>query len=275
VPIRGGVDVAEYLAPEPGYPMADYVGPRVVWAGPEFLPDNSGAEQPVRIYGSTITLPQPVDTVSVEVRMRAPSGRLHLNGIGLKASDGSVLSVRAIDKAKYRLLAQDPTSMLLENTEARPRVSVVGDAVASVGPVTAARLLEQPWDPRRQVMVEGLPAADVHANGSDQPAGSAQLVEDLPTHRVMQADMTAPGYLVVADRYDDGWRAYVDGTETTVARANGLEQVVAVPAGVHTVTFEYRPFPLMLGLGLTVLAALLWLGLVASTLYRAVIRRRR
>ena len=87
--------------------------------------------------------------------------------------------------------------------------------------------------------------------------------------------MTAPGYLVVAERYDEGWHAYVDGAETTVARANGLAQAVAVPQGSHTVTFEYRPFPLMLGLGLTVVAALVWLGLLASSLYRAVIRRGR
>ena len=166
VPIRGGIDVAEYLAPDPGYPMADYVGPRVIWAGPEFLPDSSGPEQPVRLYGSTIALPQPFDTVSVEVRMLAPSGRLHINGIGLKATDGSVLSVRAIDKAKYRLISQDQTSMLLEDTEARPRVSVVGDAIASVGATTAARLLDQPWNPSRQVMVEGMPASDIHASSA-------------------------------------------------------------------------------------------------------------
>jgi hypothetical protein len=275
VPIRGGIDVAEYLAPDPGYPMADYVGPRVIWAGPEFLPDSSGPEQPVRLYGSTIALPQPFDTVSVEVRMLAPSGRLHINGIGLKATDGSVLSVRAIDKAKYRLISQDQTSMLLEDTEARPRVSVVGDAIASVGATTAARLLDQPWNPSRQVMVEGMPASDIHASGADTPAGEAHLLEDQPTHVVVQAEMTAPGYLVVAERYDEGWHAYVDGAETTVARANGLAQAVAVPQGSHTVTFEYRPFPLMLGLGLTVVAALVWLGLLASSLYRAVIRRGR
>ena len=265
VPIRGGIDVAEYLAPDPGYPMADYVGPRVIWAGPEFLPDSSGPEQPVRLYGSTIALPQPFDTVSVEVRMLAPSGRLHVNGIGLKATDGSVLSVRAIDKAKYRLISQDQTSMLLEDTKARPRVSVVGDAIASVGATTAARLLDQPWNLSRQVMVEGMPASDIHASGADTPAGEAHLLEDQPTHVVVQAEMTAPGDVVVAERYDEGWHAYVDGAETTVARANGLAQAVAVPQGSHTVTFEYRPFPLMLGLGLTVVAAAWsWLGLLAT-----------
>src|SRR5437764_5122812 len=157
--------------------MADYVGPRVVWAGPEFLPDNAGPEQPVRLYGATIPLAQPVDTVSVEVRVVAPTGRLHVHGIGLRAPDASVLSVRAIDKAKYRLLDQDPTSMLLENAEARPRVSIVGDAIALTGPTTAARLLEQRWDPRRQVVVEGMPAGDVHASGSDGSVGEARLLE--------------------------------------------------------------------------------------------------
>jgi hypothetical protein len=276
--VRAGVEIAEYLASDPGLPMADYAGPRVVWAGPEFLPDNTGPEQPVRLYGATIPLSQPLDVVTVEVRVLAPTGRLHVDGLGLRAPDGSVLSVRAIDKAKYRLLDQDPTALLLENTQARPRVFIVGDAIASTGSTTAARLLEQRWDPRRQVVVEGMPASAIHASGAtgdDSTVGQARLVENTPTRIVAQAEMAAPGYLILADRYDDGWRASIDGADTPVARADGIARAVAVPAGSHVVTFEYWPFPLMLGLGLTIIAALLWLGLVGFTLVQVVRRRRR
>jgi hypothetical protein len=274
VPVRAGTEIGEYLASEPGLPMADYIGPRVVWAGPKFQPDSTGPEQPVRLYGAIIPLPQPVDTATVEVRMLAPTGRLHVNGLGLRSPDGGVLSVRAIDKAKYRLLDQDSTALLLENTEARPRVSVVADAIAANGPTTAARLLELSWDPRRQVVVEGLRASDIHAGGAADPVGTVQLVENQPLRVVAQADLAAPGYLILADRYDDAWSASIDGTSTTVARADGIAQAVAVPAGSHVVTFEYRPFPLMLGLGLTAIAALIWLGMVLVAIVRAIRLRR-
>ena len=61
VPVRSGVDVAEYKAAEPGWPMADYVGPRVVWAGPAFAPMQATPGDPVRLYGSTTPLTQPFD----------------------------------------------------------------------------------------------------------------------------------------------------------------------------------------------------------------------
>jgi hypothetical protein len=281
VPVRGGTDIAEYLAPDPGYPTADYVGPRVVWAGPLFAPDSPGPEQPVRLYGSVLPLAQPFETAAVEVRMLAPAGRLHVDGLGLRAPDNSVLSVRATDKAKYRLLDSDQSSFLLENTEARPRVSVVGEAIPANSPTSAAGLLAQRWDPRRQVIVEGMPAEDVHGVSPDAPAtpdgsvGRASLLEYTPTRIVAQVEMAAPGYLVLADRYDDGWRAAVDDADATIARANGIERAVAVPAGSHLVSFTYRPFPLQLGLGVTVLAALIWLGLLGLALVRATLRRRR
>lgn len=275
VPVRAGIDVAEYLAPEPGYPMADYIGPRVIWAGPLFAPDNPSLDQPVRLYGSTLPLTQPFETIAVEVRMLAPAGRLHLNGLGLRAPDSSVLSVRAIDKAKYRLLDQDPTAILLENTQARPRVSVVGEAIPANGPTTAARLTDLRWDPSRQVVVEGMPAADIHGSSTSGPVGEARLLESTPLRIEVQAEMAAPGYLILADRFDDGWQATVDGVDTPIARANGVERAVAVPAGSHHVTFFYRPFPILLGVGLTGVAALIWFGLLLTALAQGVRRPRR
>ena len=43
-------------------------------------------------------------------------------------------------------------------------------------------------------------------------SGTAQLVRDTPNEVVTRASGRAPGLLVVADSYDPGWRAYVDGS---------------------------------------------------------------
>jgi hypothetical protein len=288
VPVRGGLDVAEYRAPEPGWPMADYVGPRVVWAGLAIVPWPATSSDPVRLYGSTMPLAQPYETVAVEVRMRSSAGRLHLNGLGLHSADNTVVSVRALDKAKYRPLYEDQTSVLLENTAARPRVSVVGEAIAVNGPTTAARLHELAWDPGRQVVVEGLSPEAIAQGGAAESACpdpslvgagyggvcDVRLLEYLPGRIVAQADLTAPGYVVLADRFDEGWRAYVDDVEVPMARANGVERLVAVPAGSHVVRFSYAPFPVYLGLGVSVVAGVGWLGLLIAALVNAIRRRR-
>jgi hypothetical protein len=275
VPVRGGVDIDEYRAPEPGWPMADYVGPRVVWAGPAFAPTQPGPGDPVRIYGSTIPLAQPFQAVQVEVRTVTPVGRLHLHGLGLKADTGAVVSVSALDKAKYRPLFQDATSTLVENTAARPRVSVVGEVIQAPAGTTADRLHDLAWDPTRQAVVEGLRAEDLRAAGSGAPAapgdpvGEANLVTDRPTEIVVQATMQAPGYVILADRYDDGWHATVDGRDVAMARANGVERLVAVPTGSHVITFTYAPFSISLGLGISAVAGVGWLGLLALAAWQA------
>jgi uncharacterized membrane protein YfhO len=80
--------------------------------------------------------------------------------------------------------------------------------------------------------------------------------------------------VILADRFDDGWRAYVDDVEQPMARANSVERLVAVPAGTHTVRFRYEPFPVYLGLGTSAVAGLAWLAVVIAALAAAVRPRR-
>ena len=57
--------------------------------------------------------------------MVSPVGRLHLHGLGLLTAQHTPVSVRALDKIKYRVIYADQTSALLENSAAHPRVSEV------------------------------------------------------------------------------------------------------------------------------------------------------
>ena len=191
--------------------------------------------------------------------MLSSSGRLHLHGLGFERRQRARVT-RAYDKVKYRPLYADQTSILLENTAARPRVSVVGEVIAANGATTAARLHElagthsgRQWS--RGCHQRRLPRAA-------PPAGLARYAcwSTCLTRIVVQADLAAPGYVILADRFDDAWRAYVDDAEVPLARANGVERLVAVPAGSHVVRLSYAPFPIYLGLGISVVAVLAWLG---------------
>ena len=66
-------------------------------------------------------------------------------------------------------------------------------------------------------------------------------------------------YLIVADRYDDGFQAQVDGQKVTVINDQGMRKI-ELPPGVHQVEFNYQPQLLYFG-GLISLVSLL-LGLV-------------
>jgi uncharacterized membrane protein YfhO len=71
--------------------------------------------------------------------------------------------------------------------------------------------------------------------------------------------------LILTDSYYPGWRAYVDGKETTILRANHFFRGVPVGPGAHVVEFQYDPLSFKVGLRvsfLTLLCLLIVSGLV-------------
>jgi hypothetical protein len=65
------------------------------------------------------------------------------------------------------------------------------------------------------------------------------------------------GYLVLADTYYPGWRAFVNGEEQAIMRANYMMRSVVVPKGKSTVEFRFEPPLFRFGLWASVGAVLL------------------
>ena len=83
----------------------------------------------------------------------------------------------------------------------------------------------------------------------------------------IEADLPSPGYVVLLEAYERGWRAGVDGEAAEVLRANVVFRAVAVPAGKHVVEFRYRPPGALAGASVS-LVALLGGGLALVLLRR-------
>ena len=84
-------------------------------------------------------------------------------------------------------------------------------------------------------------------------------------------DLNEAGYLVFTDSYYPGWKAAVDGKETEIFPTNVLFRSIKLPAGKHSVLFEYRPQSFLLG---TMLFALASLGMILHLLCRAYLKKR-
>jgi hypothetical protein len=86
------------------------------------------------------------------------------------------------------------------------------------------------------------PDAPAAANAADAAPGGLRLVRETAGHLEFQAGGGArPRLLVISDAWHPGWRAAIDGVEAPIHRANYMFRGVFVPAGEHTVRFDYWP----------------------------------
>ena len=142
--------------------------------------------------------------------------------------------------------------ILVQKLEAPlPRTYVVGTARPLTDDAALELFLDPSFDPRREILVAGGEAStgrDVH--------GTSRITSAVADRLELEAELDAPGYVVVLEGFDPGWRVRVDGRAAPLLRANVAFRAVAVPAGRHRIEMTYRPFGLRLGLAVSALAAL-------------------
>jgi hypothetical protein len=147
------------------------------------------------------------------------------------------------------------SAVIYDNSTALPRARLVGKPVYVANETEAAGAVERLGDAlREQVVVEdpGRPLA-VDAEIS----GAALLIEDLPERVVVESESAGPAYLVLADTFDPGWSAVVDGRSTPIWPAYIAFRAVYLPKGTHKVVFTYSPAGFQLGLFLSACGVLL------------------
>jgi len=150
---------------------------------------------------------------------------------------------------------------LLENPHALPRAFVTYRASPAPPAAELLAILARPsFDPLVESWVEG--DAGMPASPGAPPRGAAATIaRDDPNLVELDATLTAPGLVVLADTFYPGWTATVDGAPATILPTNHLFRGVRAPAGAHRIRFEYRPRSLALGAVLSLLTAL---GLAAG-----------
>ncbi|MEY4674899.1 MAG: hypothetical protein RL148_2683 [Planctomycetota bacterium] len=152
---------------------------------------------------------------------------------------------------------------LLERTTALPRLTMVHQVECI--PDKAARLarLADPARDVQEVVVLESPATGLPV--ADPRAGDARIeVVQLADERVvLTVETPAAGWLRLADPWDPGWTAAIDGTRVTVHVADHHLRAVFVPRGRSTVEFRYDALVVVWPQRIALLALLLVLGLLA------------
>ncbi|HUR23984.1 MAG TPA: YfhO family protein [Acidimicrobiales bacterium] len=153
-----------------------------------------------------------------------------------------------------------------------PRATVVTEAIwAGSSPEALRRFVDRSFDGRRQVVLEGDPSGPTAPAGPIPAPAKVEWREDRPDTIRLSVTAQQPGWLVLLDGWDKGWKATVNGRAAEVRRANYNFRAVAVPAGTSTVDFSYQPASVTVGGWITVVS----ITLIACAMVPEWARRRR
>ena len=189
---------------------------------------------------TTLNLVFPSDQVRTELLARLGIGTVFAPP-GLVADEGW----RPPDLVRkgFRQVYLGDDGVVLEVVDPAPRASVVsGPTVVQGGDEALTALVQPGFDPTRSVILES-PPGPAAADGPSGPGGDPRVVwlTQGPNGGRLSVTAAEPGWLVVLESWDPGWRATVDGRATDVERANFAFQAIRIPAGTSAVELRYRP----------------------------------
>lgn len=157
-----------------------------------------------------------------------------------------LVSFRQLPEKGIRFVEQFPKyfSWLYRVEGTVPRVYIVDRVFVEKQPLKALEKLSQlKFDPLRQVVLDN----DVAIRPSESFEAQAKIEQYENSLVTVQATANQDSVLVLADSFYPGWKAFVDGNETKILRANYFFRAVVLPKGVHRVEFRYKPWSFKLG----------------------------
>ncbi len=151
-------------------------------------------------------------------------------------------------KNLFSLLWEDDTWRIWHYKPALPRVMLARSYIVRSGD---QQIIDALYDPAVRlddtVVLEQTPDVMIAPEYSGNQASVAAITSYDLNSVTVSTSSPVSGFLLLTDNYYPGWKAYLDGKEQKIYRADYSFRSVFVPSGVHTVTFVYLPFSVIFG----------------------------
>jgi hypothetical protein len=145
---------------------------------------------------------------------------------------------------------QLPRGYWMREMPPRPRAFVVGAARAVPDRDMAAALADPRFSPTAEALVAAKDAprfARFHPSAT-APVGAARWSRSASDAMDVDVEARQEALLVVAEHFDPGWRATVDGATASTLRVDDVAIGVPVPQGRHRVHLSFHPIGFAVGL---------------------------
>ncbi len=131
---------------------------------------------------------------------------------------------------------------VFEKTNTLPRAWVTNNVDFVSNGDVSEKILELK-DSEPKVMLESDPFSLSHEHLTSSVENFLEVANSVS----LNASTTHDGVLFVSQTYDRGWKAYVDGIETPIYRANYVFQAIPLEEGRHSIYLLYTPLSFTIG----------------------------
>jgi hypothetical protein len=155
---------------------------------------------------------------------------------------------------KLETIFEDRSVAVLKNNDCLERAFIVNDYLYETDSQKIIDILEGEEFPIKEkiILEEELLFFDRSIDKNNQEFTSELVWEEYNSNSYkILAKLNQPGFLFVSDQFYPGWKAYVNGRETLIYRANFVFRAVYLPSGEHEVIFSYEPKSFKIGLVLS------------------------
>ena len=163
-------------------------------------------------------------------------------------------------QAKREELLKENTIKLYRNRNFLPRAWLVKDFQVRDAQAILGTLVSKEFHPGKSVLLEeepqwpteSLPQGQIKEERAS-PKNNVEFVSESNNRVRLRVQAAEKTFLFLGDTYFPGWKAFIDGRETKIYRANYAFRAVPLGKGTHEVEFAYNPICFKLGAGLTLL----------------------
>ena len=160
--------------------------------------------------------------------------------------------------SKFEKVFQDKSVSIFKNTKAMPRAFFVSDWDYKPGDGPLPLLINPNYPLGEKIIID----KETDLKKSERVDSEVAYSFYSSQGSVINVTTNKEGFLFVSDAWYPGWKARVDGKDTTIYRADYAFRAVPILAGTHKVEFTYDPESLKIGRFLSLITFLFLAGLV-------------
>jgi hypothetical protein len=161
-------------------------------------------------------------------------------------------------KSQIEPVFEDKSVLIYKNKNTSPRSYFSQKVLIASSELDLSKVMEnQDFDPTQTAVLLEDPQSKLEYD----PNSKIDIISHQANKVILKTSSTTQNLAILADAYDQGWQASIDGQKTKVYLANAALRGVVIPAGEHQLIFEYKPESFTTGLKISLISLILLLFL--------------